>query len=105
MAGDEIIADWLGDSYSQSYTTSSTVVNKFYNTCSRRFRGFHIYNPHNSYGIYIGQYYPLFATFIGKAIYLRALQNIKLEFVDLYTLGYADAGAHVTLKVLGTNEY
>jgi hypothetical protein len=105
MAGDEIVADWLGETYSQSYTTSSTTVNKFYNTCSRRYRGFHIYNPDAANSICIGQYYPFLATFLSKAIYLRPLQNIKLEFVDLYTLGYVDPGANVTFKVLGTNEY
>ena len=105
MAGDEIVAEWLGDVYSKNHTTSSVTVNKFYSTSSRRFKCFHIYNPHNSYGVYIGQYYSLLSAFTARAVYLRGYQNMKLEFVDINTLAYADAGANVTLKVLGINEY
>lgn len=105
MGGDEIIADWLGDVYSKNHLTNSVTVNRFYSTSSRRFKCFHIYNPHGTYGVYIGQYYPILATFTSRAIYLRPYQNMKLEFVDIHDLGYADAGANVTLKVLGINEY
>jgi hypothetical protein len=45
------------------------------------------------------------ATFKNRALYIWPKTDIKLEFVDLYELGCADDGAHVTLRALGINEY
>jgi hypothetical protein len=104
MGGDEIVADWLGNVYSQWQTTSNVTVNRFYAT-SKRFRSFHIYNTHNVNGAYIGQYDPALSTFGNRAIYLHAFQTMKLEFVDIHELGYLDSGSHVVLMVLGLNEY
>jgi hypothetical protein len=104
MGGDEIVADWLGDVYSQWHTTSNVTVNRF-NATSKRFRSFRIYNTHNVNGAYIGQYDSALSTFGNRATYLHPFETMKLEFVDIYNLGYLDSGSHVVLDVLGLNEY
>jgi hypothetical protein len=104
MAGDEITADWLGDTYSMHLTTDNITINRF-NATSKRFKCFHIYNHDAVIGIYVGHYDSVMVTFKNRAVYIWPKTSIKLEFVDLYELACADDGAHVTLRALGINEY
>ena len=104
MAGDEIVADWLGDIYGDREETSAT-VKRFYVTSSRRFRSVDIFNEDATHYAYIGKYYSLASQFATNAGFILPLTHLKFEFVDLHELGHLIVGTSVYLKVLGLNEY
>ena len=103
MAGDEIVADWLGDVTSFRVETSA-IVTRFQAT-SKRFRNVHIHVADAVDCGYVGMYHSTYATFKNGAIWVGSLDTIKFEYIDLYELAYAWDGAAVYLKVLGINEY
>jgi hypothetical protein len=104
MAGDEIVADWLGDVYSYKVATAAGVL-RFSNT-SLRFKNVRITNMHGSGYAYIGEYNSSSSTFsTQKAFFLSPTDHINFEFVDLYELGYRQYTASIDLHVLGTNQY
>lgn len=105
MAGDEITAEWLGDVFSESVTTSAS-VQRFYAT-SLRLRNVKIYNYHPTEPIYIGKYNSSSATFSNYATLIHGYETMSFPFIDLYELGFRmfTGGTVHTLRVLGTNIY
>jgi hypothetical protein len=55
MAGDQIVADWLGDVYSNN-VQAVTAPTRFSAT-SLRYRSVHIYNTDIAASVYIGQFF------------------------------------------------
>ena len=104
MAGDEIVAEWLGDVYSRTVSLSTTVVTRF-NATSLRYRTFHIYNDHPSEYADIGQYFSNTGAFHTNSIFLGPGDSIKLNFVDLYELAHFAPNNALNLQVLGINKY
>lgn len=105
MAGDEIVANWLGDVYSDNFLTA-TVPQRLHTT-SLRFKNVSLQNYHASYSAWIGKYNSNTAAFIADAFYMRNFEEFFYEFVDLYELGASSVGAgqHSSIKILGINEY
>jgi hypothetical protein len=103
MAGDEIVADWLGDVYTNKVLTEASVV-RFSGT-SLRLRNVRILNMSGSDYAYVGKYNSSSATFATNAFFLSPTDHINFEFVDLYELGYRKYINAVSLHILGTNTY
>jgi hypothetical protein len=103
MAGDEIVADWLGDVWSDRVETVATVQR--FSAASKRFKNVDIFNEDATYYGYIGKYVDSVLAFSRDAMFILALGHLKFEFIDLYELGYLKVGTSVFLKVTGTNEY
>ena len=103
MAGDEIVAEWLGNVYSKMMITTGTPQRL--HGSSLRFRNVSIFNIQNSPATcWIGEY--LAAGFSNRAQYLGAKQFMRFEFVDLYALGCQTSGSPASqLRILGTNNY
>lgn len=103
MAGDEIVAEWLGNVYAATYNTSTSPLR--FNATSKRFRTLKIFCNSSSYRVYIGKFYANSATFVSYAFSLGPYETIKFEYIDLYELGYKIQASPVSIKVLGINEY
>lgn len=103
MAGDEIVADWLGD-INSFYINATTSVTRISGT-SLRYRSADIFNSTGTIAIYIGWYNSNITTFTNFSIVLKGGESIKLEYVDLYDLGCYCATGTVKLKFLCLNEY
>jgi hypothetical protein len=103
MAGDQIVADWLGDVYSNN-VQAVTAPTRFSAT-SLRYRSVHIYNTDIAASVYIGQFFAASATFDSKALVVGPKETILFKFVDLYELGHGGITADVWLRVLGLNKY
>jgi hypothetical protein len=103
MAGDEIVADWLGDVYSNNVQAINTPTR--FSAASLRYRSVHIYNTDNGASAYIGQFFAASATFDSKALVVGPKETILFKFVDLYELGHGGIVANVWLRVLGLNKY
>jgi hypothetical protein len=103
MAGDPIVADWLGDVYSNNVQAIATPTR--FSATSLRYRSVHIYNTDNAASVYIGQFFAATATFDGKALIVGPKETILFKFVDLYELGHDGIAGNVLLRVLGLNKY
>ena len=103
MAGDEIVADWLGNVFSDVITT--TTAPQRFKTSSLRFRTVILYVLHGTYHAYVGKYHPTTSVFIAGAILAKASEHLKLQFVDLHELGCSTYGGDVSIRILGINEY
>jgi hypothetical protein len=103
MAGDEIVADWLGDVYSNKVATAAGVLR--FSSTSLRLRNVRILNMHGSGYAYVGKYNSSSSIFSTNAFFLSPTDHINFEFVDLYELGYRQYTASIDLHVLGTNQY
>lgn len=103
MGGDEIVADWLGDVYSEKFNLPAADPVKRLSTVSKRFRNVVFYC--SAGGVYFGKYNSNAATFSMNALYLAAQEKIELKFVDLYEMGVDAAAGAAGLKILGLNEY
>jgi len=104
MAGDEIVAEWLGDVYSHRYSLSTSTVTRF-SANSLRYRTVHIYNFDAAQNAMIGQYNSNITTFGNNAITLASGNSIKLNFVDLYKLAHLAPGGALYLHLLEINKY
>lgn len=103
MAGDEIVADWLGDTYITRIQVVNTVT--CFSASSKRFRSLYIYNDDGAKNCYVGQYNGSIATFIQYAHILEPQKSVRYEFIDLHELGCYHGTNVFYLKVLGINEY
>jgi hypothetical protein len=103
MAGDEIVADWLGDVYSNNVQAVNTPTR--FSATSLRYRSVHIYNSDNAASVYIGQYFSTSLAFDGKALIVAPKETILFKFIDLYELGHDGITTDVNLRVLGLNNY
>jgi hypothetical protein len=102
MAGDEIVADWLGDVYASVITTTATAQRL--NATSLRFRDVHIYNVSSTISGWLGKY--LSSNFVDYARLIVPRESISLKFVDLYELGCLSFGAgSCQFRILGINNY
>lgn len=103
MAGDEIVAEWLGDMYSNNYT--STTAPQRFSATSLRFKNVSVFNYHASNTLYVGKFYTTQAEFQLKSPFLTAFETKEYEFVDLYELGFANGTGVTVAKLTGINEY
>jgi hypothetical protein len=104
MAGDEIVAEWLGDIYSLTVAVTATPTR--FSAVSKRFKSVKIFNPHVANYFFVGQYFPTIAEFETKAIVLFATKTIEFEFIDIYNLAHGDSlGAAGNATLIGINEY
>jgi hypothetical protein len=103
MAGDEVVADWLGDVWSDVITT--TTAPQRFKSVSLRFRTVRLFVMHGTYHVYIGKYHPTTSVFIAGAVLAKAYESTKLEYVDLHELGCSTYAADVSVRILGINEY
>jgi hypothetical protein len=103
MAGDEIVADWLGDVYSNNVQAVGTPTR--FPATSLRYRSVHIYNSDAAASVYIGQFFATSAAFDPKALVIAPKETILFKFIDLYELGYGGITADLWLRVLGLNKY
>jgi hypothetical protein len=103
MAGDEIVADWLGDVYSNNVQAVNTPTR--FSATSLRYRSVHIYNTDAAASVYIGQFFAAGATFDAKALVVGPKETIQFKFIDLYELGHGGIAGDVWLRVLGLNKY
>jgi hypothetical protein len=105
MGGDEIVAEWLGDTYS-AYVTTSASVQRFSAT-SLRLKDVKIYNYHNTEVIYIGKYNSSAATVSNYALIIAGYGTMDFKYIDLYELGFRmfTGGTVHTLRVFGSNIY
>ena len=103
MGGDEIVAEWLGDVYSNSITATDTPQR--FNATSLRFKTIKIAGYTADQRSWIGKYNSNAATFEANALYLMPLVILTLENIDLYELGCTRVGTNVDIRVLGINEY
>ena len=103
MGGDEIVADWLGDVYSNSVLAINTPTR--FSATSLRYRSVHVYNGDATASVYIGQYFATGATFDSKALVVGPKETILFKFIDLYELGHGGITGDVPLRVLGLNKY
>ena len=102
MAGDEIVADWLGDINSFYINSNTTVVR--ISATSLRYRTVQIYNLSSSRVIHLGWYNSNSTTFTNYSMKLGHESHIKFEFIDLYNLGCYSTGA-ASVRFLCLNEY
>ena len=103
MGGDEIVADWLGDVYSNSVTAVDAPQR--FSAISLRFKTVKIVPYTADQRTWIGKYNSNTATFEAKALYIMPLEILTLANIDLYELGCTRVAADVDIRVLGINEY
>lgn len=104
MAGDEIVANWLGEIYSLTVAVTTTPTR--FSAVSKRFKSVKIFNPHVANYFFVGKYYPTIAEFETKGIVLFATKTIEFDFVDIYNLAHGDSlGMAGNATLIGINEY
>jgi hypothetical protein len=104
MAGDEIVAEWLGDVYSLAVIVTTSPTR--FSAVSKRFKSVKIFNPHASNYFFVGQYFPTIAEFETKGIAIFATKTIEFEFIDIYNLAHGDSlGMAGNATLIGINEY
>lgn len=103
MAGDEIVADWLGN-VTSSRVLANTTVQRFCGG-TLRYRTVTFINNDHTEGVYVGKYYSTTAEFGSKAIVLYPKTNIKFEFLDLYEMAFMQYINTNYITWLGINRY
>lgn len=105
MAGDEIVADWLGD-------TLSGYVNPLPNNSVYRIsptplrvKSVHLYSGNSNDPVYAGKYYSALNTCRSFAFQLQTYRVQKFEFVDLSELGFTCYVGSAIFKWIAINRY
>ena len=99
MGGDDIVADWKGDVYSNRIATSGG-HSRFADT-TIRMQSFRIKNV-GGYSVYIGQYYSSTSIFNSHAFLIAPGEDIEIKNVNLWYLGYGYYNGSTTISVIGT---
>ena len=99
MGGDDIVADWKGDVYSDKITVAGS-HSRFADT-TIRMHSFRIKNE-GGYSVCIGQYYSSGSTFNNNAFLIAPGEDIEIKNVNLWYLGYGYYNGSTIIRVIGT---
>jgi hypothetical protein len=103
MAGDEIVAEWLGDVFSTNMQIQSTPT-RFWNV-SKRFKTFRIWNPQPACSVYVGKYHSVSGTFNANAFVIGPDGIMEFTYIDIHEIAYNYYNCHQFIRVIGINEY
>jgi hypothetical protein len=100
MVGDEVVAEFAGEVFSNHVSTTEAVQR--FHPSSLRLKYLTIEETVGIHKSYIGLYNPNRALFIAKAYILPPSGVLILHYVDLYNLGHAWHTAAAHPSMIGT---